>query len=98
MLWGLFLGVIFITVLLRRPRTLPEYFESACKVGRGSCLILISYETHQSLVEPRANVSPFMNYEIWLILRASVERDSTDKNVQKEEATSKLINSNKKSK
>ncbi len=34
-----------------------------------------------------------MNYEIWLVLRTSAERDSTEKNSQKEDERSKVINS-----
>ncbi len=41
------------------------------------------------------NVSPFMNYEIWLVLRASAERNSTDKNSQKDATTSNMINTEK---
>jgi hypothetical protein len=83
--------------LFGKPQTLPEYFESAFKEGR-SFRILISYETHESLVEPRVNVSPFMNYEIWLVLRASAERDSRDGNSQKDATASKLINAKKQEK
>jgi hypothetical protein len=78
------------------PRTLPEYFGKVCKEGRGSSRILISYETHQSLTQPRANVSPFMNYEIWLVLFASTKGDSMDKIAHKEDPTLTQIESNTK--
>jgi len=36
-----------------------------------------------------------MNYEIWLVLSASAERDSKDKNSQKDATTSKMITTEK---
>jgi hypothetical protein len=61
-----------------------------CKEGKESCRILISYETHQSLTQPGANLPSYMNYEIWLDLSASAVRNSTDKNVQRVDTNSNV--------
>ena len=56
--------------LFRRPRTLPEYFDSVSKEGNNR--ILISHAINQSLTQPAPNTSPYMYYEIWLILRSEL--------------------------
>jgi hypothetical protein len=86
--------------LFGRPQTVREFLENVCRGGRDSRRILISYEAHQSLVEPGANISPYMSYKIWLVLQASIAEvdlvELTDGKSQKKETTSKLSNRNTK--